>query len=83
MKGDQIKFLTLNKVNRGSVIFGSDARGIDEKGTLSLNNGKTKTKNVLYVDGLKHNLISVSQMCDQGKNITFNSNGCCYHSVIS
>lgn len=25
---------------------------------------KTKAQNVLCVDGLKHNLLSVSQMCD-------------------
>lgn len=29
----------------------------------------------MYVDGLKHNLLSVSQMCDQG-NVVFQSNGC-------
>ena len=27
---------------------------------------KVKARNVMYVDGLKHNLLSVSQMCDQG-----------------
>jgi len=32
--------------------------------------------NVLYVDGLKHNLLSVSQMCDQGTEVVFRSNGC-------
>ena len=30
----------------------------------------------MYVDGLKHNLISVSQMCDQGTEVIFRSNGC-------
>jgi hypothetical protein len=25
---------------------------------------------------MKHNLLSVSQMCDQGHNLTFNSQGC-------
>jgi hypothetical protein len=48
---------------------------IDGKGTISIDNGKTKTHNVLYVEVLKHNLISVSQMCDQGYNLTFHSKG--------
>jgi hypothetical protein len=34
------------------------------------------TQNVLYVEGLKNNLLSVIQMCDQGYNLTFHSKGC-------
>ena len=50
----------------GSFTFWDDAFArIVEKGTVSLDNGKTKTHNVLYVEGLKHNILSVSQMCDQ------------------
>ena len=30
----------------------------------------------MYVDGLKHNLLSVSQMFDQGNEVIFRSNGC-------
>ena len=33
-------------------------------------------KDVLLVDGLKHNLLSISQMCDKGYNITFEPNLC-------
>jgi hypothetical protein len=36
---------------------------------------KLKNKNVLYIDSMKHNLLSVSQMCDKEHNITFNSHG--------
>jgi hydroxymethylpyrimidine/phosphomethylpyrimidine kinase len=44
MTGDKSKFLTLKEVNGGSVTFGSDVTArIARKGTLSLNNGKTKT----------------------------------------
>jgi hypothetical protein len=77
MTGDKNKFHTLKEVNEGSVTFGDNATTrIDGKGTLSLDNGKTKTKNVLYVEGLEHNLLSVSQMCDQGHTLTFDSQGC-------
>ena len=37
---------------------------------------KVKAGNVMYVDGLKHNLLRVSQMCDQGTEVIFRSNGC-------
>ena len=30
----------------------------------------------MYVDGLKHNLFSVSEMRDQGNEVVFRSNGC-------
>jgi hypothetical protein len=77
MTCDKRKFLTLKEVKRDSMTFGSDVTArIDRKGTLSLNNEKTKIENVLYVDGVKHNLLSVSQMCDQGHNLTFNYQGC-------
>jgi hypothetical protein len=44
MTCDKSNILTLKEVNGSSVTFGSNiiAR-IDEKGTLSLNNGETKT----------------------------------------
>ena len=35
----------------------------------------------MYVDGLKHNLLSVSQMCDQGNEVVFRSNGCIFHEL--
>jgi hypothetical protein len=38
--------------------------------------GKTKTHNAMYVEEIKHNLLSVSQMCDQGYYLTFHSKGC-------
>ena len=40
------------------------------------NQYKTQIKNVLYVDGLKHNLLSISQLCDKGFKIEFNKNCC-------
>ena len=77
MTGDQTKFLTLKEEKAGSVSFGDNvSTSIVGKGIVSLDNGKTKTQNVLYVKGLKHNILSVSQMCDQGYNLIFHSKGC-------
>jgi len=30
----------------------------------------------MYLDGLKHNLLSASQMCDQGNEVVFRSKRC-------
>lgn len=63
---------TLEQVDEGAAKFGDNTKkDIKGKGTLSLADGKTKTENVLYVKGLKQNLPSVSQLRDQGYNVTF------------
>ena len=33
-------------------------------------------ENVVLVDGLKHNLLSVSQLCDKGFNVIFDDLAC-------
>jgi hypothetical protein len=43
---------------------------------VSLSNGKGKAQDVLLLDGLKHNLLSVSQVCDRGCEVVFTSKGC-------
>ena len=45
------------------------------KGTL-LANGLPKLKNFLHVEGLKANLLSISQLCDQKLNVTFTKDNC-------
>ena len=60
MTRDKSKFLSLSESKSGNVTFGNDAPGkIKGKGMVSLSNGKGKTQDVLFVDGLKHNLLSV------------------------
>ncbi|GLJ54155.1 hypothetical protein SUGI_1160370 [Cryptomeria japonica] len=59
MTGDKRKFLLLQEFAGGLVGFGDNkTRKIKGKGTISLD-GKTNTDNVYYVEGLKHNLLSV------------------------
>ena len=43
------------------------------KGTVSPGNNKAKAENVLLVENIKPNLLSVSQTCDQGHILTFDS----------
>jgi hypothetical protein len=84
MTGDKGKFLLLSESKSGTVTFGNDAPGkIKGKGMVSLSNGKGKSQDVLLVDGLKHNLLSVSQMCDKGCEVLFTSKDCKIKSVNS
>jgi hypothetical protein len=77
MTGDKSKFLTLSENKSGNVTFGNDTPGkIKGKGMVSLSNGKGKAQDVLFVDGLKHNLLSVSQVCDRGCEVVFTSKDC-------
>jgi hypothetical protein len=74
MTGDKGKFLSLSERKSGNITFVNDAPGkIKGKGMVSLSNGKGKAQDVLLVDGLKHNLLSVSQMCDKGCEVFFTS----------
>jgi len=77
MTGDKEKLESGTALEKGNKFsFGNDTpAAIKGKGTAQLKE-KVKEGNVLYVDGLKHNLLSVSQMCDQGTEVIFRSNGC-------
>jgi hypothetical protein len=84
MTGDRSKFLTLSDSKSGNVTFGNDAPGkVKGKGIVSLINGKRKAQDVLLVENLKHNLLSVSQVCDRGCEVVFTSKDCKIKSVDS
>jgi len=61
MTGDKEKLQSYSSLEKGKkVSFGNDTAAIIEgKGIVQLKE-KVKAGNVLYVDGLKHNLLSVS-----------------------
>jgi len=59
-------FVTYGDNNRGRILGVGDIGGDD----------KLIIKDVLLVDGLKHNLLSISQLCDKGYKITFEPNIC-------
>jgi hypothetical protein len=77
MTSDSDMFLTLRKERYGLVSFrNDDSTKIIGKGIVRIGNKNTKEKNVLLVEDMKHNLLSVSQMCDQGHKVTFDSQKC-------
>jgi hypothetical protein len=74
MIGDEDKFLTLRNGIDGSFSFGNDdSTGIIGKGTIIIGNKDTKEENVLLVEDVKHNILSVNQMCDRGHKIKYDS----------
>ena len=64
MTGEVSLFKELKDYNGGYVNFAGDKGGkITGIGTVS--NGKITLEQVHYVEQLKHNLMSVSQICDR------------------
>jgi hypothetical protein len=84
MTRDKSDFLSLSESKSGNVTFGNDAPGkIKGKGMVSLSNGKGKAQDVLFVDGMKHNMLSVIQVCDRGCKVDFTSKDCKIKSLNS
>ena len=76
MTGDESKFAFLTKRNGGYVTFGDNAkRMIIGQGNIS-NDTSSLIESVLLVDGLKHNLWSISQLCDKGFKVIFEASHC-------
>ena len=76
MTGNSSKFVNLSKKDGGLVTFGDNKKGkIIGKGTIG-NDSCTLIENVLLVDGLKHDLLSISQLCDKGFRVVFDKNNC-------
>jgi len=77
MTWDINNFATLSRYPEGgTVIFGDDAK---DK-IIGIGNVKLGTspliENVVLVDDLKHNLLSVSQLCDKGFDVIFDNVVC-------
>ena len=76
MTDDKAMFSALKSKEEGHVTFGDNSKGkIIGEGSI----GKTSPpiiENVLLVEGLKHNLFGISQMCDKGNHVTFEKSHC-------
>jgi len=76
MTGDLTQFTSLKLKAKGHVTYGDNNRGrILGRGNVGTGNSTT-TENVLYVEGLKHNLLSISQLCGKGYKVNFKANKC-------
>ena len=76
MTGDASNFTHISPKKSGHVTYGDNNKGrilgVGKIGTNSSNS----IENVLLVEGLKHNLLSVSQLCDKGYLVSFDSQKC-------
>ena len=66
MTGDRNKFVSLKEKKDGTVSFGNDgSSNVIGSGTVTLGSKDFLAKNVLLVENMNHNILSVVQMCDQ------------------
>ena len=76
MTGEKSNFLSLAATQGGNVAFGNGKSGtIVGIGKIGKSLSQS-IKHVYLVDGLKHNLLSVSQLCDKDNLVVFCSNRC-------
>ena len=76
MTGDIEQFFTIKTKDEGFVIFGDNKKGrIIGLGNIKIS-PSTFIENVLLVDKLKHNLLSISQLCDVGFDVRFKASMC-------
>lgn len=74
--GNKEIFKTIKRIDGGYVIFGDNAKGeVTGVGTITLSSSYDLIE-VYLVEGLKHNLLSISQLCDAGFQVTFNIASC-------
>jgi len=71
MTRDLTKFTSLKLKAEGHVTYGDNNRGrILGRGAVGTGSSTT-IENVLYVEGLKHSLLSINQLCDKGYKVNF------------
>ncbi|XP_075507483.1 uncharacterized protein LOC142544308 [Primulina tabacum] len=76
MTGSKKHLIDYSELKSGRVIYRGGAKGrIVGKGTLNVD-GLPMLHNVLHVEGLNSNLISISQLCDDNLHVRFNKNNC-------
>ena len=76
MTGDKEKFSNLHVKDGGKVIFGGKEKSkIIRQGKVS-EDPFYFVDDVLFIEGLNYNLLSISQRCDKGLRVIFEFNKC-------
>nr|KYP31316.1 hypothetical protein KK1_048447 [Cajanus cajan] len=76
MTGDPSKLSSLKLKNERFVTYGDNKGRILGHGNIGSSSSLTLIENVLLVERLKYNLLSISQLSDKGFKIEFD-NTCC------
>lgn len=75
MTGDRTKFVSLEEKNGRLVAYGGGKKGqIKCIGEIRMTR-EFLIKKVYHVEGMKHNLLSISQLCDKENMVIFHSTG--------
>jgi len=83
MTGDTLNFLSLEAHQGGGVSFGGGNKGsILGIGRIG-RSADNSINNVHYVEDLKYNLLSISQICDKGNEVKFMANKCLVTNCIT
>ena len=83
MIGDKSQFISLESKDGGMVTFSDNAkRKIIGIGNIPITPFSC-IENILLVDGLKYNLLSISQLCDKNFNMSFKSSIYCVSCPIT
>ena len=76
MTGDKSLFMTLKEKVGDYVTFGDGSHTqVFGKGTIKIT-GLPLLEDVLYIKGLKANLLSITQICDEDFLVQFSKKGC-------
>ena len=76
MTSDKSLFQEFDRKRSENITFGGNSKGVIQGIGIIGNNPKTQIKHVLFVEGLKHNLLSISQLCDKGFRVCFDAHAC-------
>ena len=83
MTKDKEKFFNLKVKDGGKVIFRGKEKGkIIGQGKVS-EDPSCSVDDVLLVEGLNYNLLSISQLCDKGLRVIFEFNKCRIVDILS
>jgi len=81
MTGDASLLTRLTLKHGGYVTYGDNNKGKIVGGDIGVK-GNLTIQNVLLVEGIKHNLLSISQLCDKRLEVTFQAEICLIFSIV-
>ncbi|KAI3667880.1 hypothetical protein L6452_42950 [Arctium lappa] len=76
MTGNMACLKNFKKIDGGHVAFGNTPNGGKISGKSDVTKGKMTFEDVYYVEQLRYNLLSVSQVCDKKHSILFTDSEC-------
>ena len=83
MTGDLNKFSHLTLKAKGYVTYGDNNKGRILGVGIIGSPPSTTIEDVLFVEGLKHSLLSISQLCDRGFKVNFTKDECLIENEVT